>query len=81
MVLNHIAAILVFSGPLFYVGLWMAIDPVGIASVPLWLVDRVTTFVPGFGRVIAAGHIEIPHTIRKALRVAGMALVLIAMAV
>ena len=27
MVLNHAAAILIFSGPLFYIGLWMALDP------------------------------------------------------
>lgn len=30
MVLNHIAAIVFFAGPLFYLGLWMAVDPAGL---------------------------------------------------
>jgi hypothetical protein len=27
MALNHLAAVLLFSGPFFWVGLWMSIDP------------------------------------------------------
>jgi hypothetical protein len=34
MVLNHIAAIFFFSGPLFYIGLVMVVDPAGIAVLP-----------------------------------------------
>src|ERR1039457_1079657 len=34
MVLNHIAAIFFFSGPLFYIGLVMVVDPAGIAALP-----------------------------------------------
>lgn len=34
MILEHVAAMLFFSGPLFYVGLWMAVGPVGIATLP-----------------------------------------------
>ncbi len=31
MVWNHLAAVLLLSGPLFYVGVWLAIDPGVIA--------------------------------------------------
>ena len=37
MILNHLAVILFFSGPVFYVGLLMAVDPAGVAAVPQWL--------------------------------------------
>ena len=47
MVLDHIAAILVFSGPLFYIGLWMALDPAGIAWVPEGLHSRTAQITPG----------------------------------
>ena len=33
MLLNHVAAILFFAGPLFYCGLWLAIAPEGIAGL------------------------------------------------
>ena len=37
MVLRHLAAIFIFSGPLFYVGLLMAVDPAGIPTLSQWL--------------------------------------------
>ena len=51
---NHIAAILVFSGPLFYIGLLMVIFPASIArfpeSVVFGLRNFVTSFVASFTR-------------------------------
>jgi hypothetical protein len=40
VVLNHLAAMLLFAGPLFYLGLWMAIDPAGIASLAAFPLGR-----------------------------------------
>ena len=37
MVLRHLAAIFIFSGPLFYIGLLMAVDPAGIPTLSQWL--------------------------------------------
>jgi hypothetical protein len=53
MVLEHIAAILLFSGPLFYIGLWMALDPAGIAWVPELIVRVFKKCREGFGWI---GH-------------------------
>jgi hypothetical protein len=33
VVLNHLAAILFFAGPLFYCGAWLVLDPAGIARL------------------------------------------------
>jgi len=49
MVLEHLAAILLFSGPFFWVGLWMAIDPAGIAMIPAWFVRMSQNVVRKFG--------------------------------
>ena len=58
MVLQHLAAILLFSGPIFYLGLWMAIDPAGITG----------------------GYFD-SSKLRRVVRMAGVALVLVAIAV
>jgi hypothetical protein len=86
MILEHIAAILVFSGPLFYIGLWMALDPAGIAWVPELIVRVFRNAVKGSGGPASEGILEpeqtaISHRLRRALRFAGVALLLIAVAV
>jgi hypothetical protein len=49
MVLNHIAAILLFSGPLFYIGLVMVVDPAGIAALPELFAHALRTFRRALG--------------------------------
>ncbi len=76
MVWNHLAAILLFSGPLFYLGLWMAIDPAGILALPEWLLGRFRRLVPdGKGE---PEPLAISRRARTALRVAGVTLLLFA---
>jgi hypothetical protein len=86
MLLNHFAAILIFGGPLFYIGLWMVIDPAAFA----WLVGRLvrdyrnrlgsasgTTAV----EAVEDGHSADSRRVRRAVRLTGVALVLAAVAV
>jgi hypothetical protein len=63
MVLNHLAAILFFSGPLFWIGLLLAIAPGDVAR--LAPVRRGDTF----------------RRIRTGVRFAGLALLLLAIAI
>jgi hypothetical protein len=83
VVLDHIAAILVFSGPLFYIGLWMALDPAGIAWVPELIVRVFRNAVTGSGGsdIVEPEQAAISHRLRRALRFAGVALLLLAIAV
>ena len=67
MILNHLAAILFFAGPLFYCGMWMAIAPAGAARV----ID--------FG--MQALRVETPGKTRTAIRWVGVVLALIAIAI
>jgi hypothetical protein len=85
MVLNHLAAILLFSGPLFYIGLWMVVDPAGLASIPEVLLGNVRTIVQNIG---GAGSPEIrqvgyadSRSVQRLVRFAGIALLIIAVAV
>jgi hypothetical protein len=83
MVLEHLAAILLFSGPLLYIGLWMAIDPAGIAMIPAWFVRVFQNVVGKFGgltsgEIIALEHVAICRRTKTALRLAGVVLVLFA---
>ena len=83
MVLDHIAAILVFSGPLFYIGLWMALDPAGIAWLPELIVRVFRNAVKSSGGPASEdiGQPEqaaISPRLRRALRFAGVALLLFA---
>jgi hypothetical protein len=82
MVLDHIAAILLFSGPLFYLGLWMAIDPAGVAWVPELIVRVFRNAVKGSGGsdFVDPEPILSPR-LRRALRFAGVALLLLAIVV
>ncbi len=83
MILEHIAAILLFSGPLFYLGLWMAIDPVGFASLPQFLLRCSRMLVQTFGGPTSepiVKHAVISRRAQKVLRSAGVVLVLFAIA-
>ena len=86
MVLDHIAAVLVFSGPLFYIGLWMALDPAGVAWVPELIVRVFRNAVNGSGgpaseEIVEPEQTAISHRLRRALRFVGVALLLLAIAV
>ena len=85
MLLNHIAAMLLFSGPLFYLGLWMALDPSGIAALPQSIVGVSRQIVRDLcgqqsGEI---GELQpaIPRRLRIAVRFAGVVVVLLAIAV
>jgi hypothetical protein len=83
MVLNHIAAILVFSGPLFYIGLLMVIFPASIARFPESVIFGLRNFVTSFGGVPSPEGLDKPkrpdisRKVRRALRVGGVALLLL----
>jgi hypothetical protein len=80
MVLNHIAAIFFFSGPLFYIGLVMVVDPAGIAALPelfghaLRDLRRVVRR-PRHEQVVQLEQPAVSRKARRALRLAGLALV------
>ena len=83
MVLDHLAAILLFSGPLFYIGLWMVVDPTGIARLPELLVRVLTNLIQTSGglrseEIRESENSAISRPVRTALRFAGVALLLIA---
>ena len=80
MLWNHIAAIFFLSGPLFYIGLVMMIDPAGIAAIPDMLARGIEEFralmgLPAQRESVGPGHTGISHTGRRALRLVGLALV------
>ena len=85
MLLNHIAAILVFSGPLFYVGLLMALDPAGIPTLSQWLAHLVRRFVQRLsGRhteIVEPRYTEISRRTRRILRLTGVGLLVFAIVV
>jgi hypothetical protein len=83
MILDHLAAILLFSGPLFYIGLWMVVDPAGIARLPELLVRVFRNLIQTSGGVISeeireSENAAISRRVRTVLRFAGVALLLIA---
>jgi hypothetical protein len=85
MLLNHIAAVLVFSGPLFYIGLLMAVDPEGVPVLSQWLLRTFRHFVQrlrGFPSEIAEpGYRDISRKARRVLRFTGVALLVFAIVV
>jgi hypothetical protein len=81
MVLEHVAAILLFSGPLFYLGLWMAVDPAGIAWLPELIFRVFRNARKSSSGPTSQGITAISRRLRRALRFAGVALVLLAIAV
>lgn len=83
MMLNHIAAIFLFSSPLFYVGLLMAVDPTGILTLSEWLLRVFRNLVQRLaGRpsqeIVEPDQAEISRRVRRALRCAGVALLVFA---
>lgn len=82
MLLNHIAAILLFSGPLFYIGLLMAVDPAGIPTLSQWLLRVFRHFVQrlrGFpSEIVEPAYPDISRKVRKVFRFTGVALLVIA---
>jgi hypothetical protein len=86
MVLEHIAAIFFFSGPLFFIGLLMAIDPAGIPTLSQWLLRVFRHFVQRLGgcpseEIVEPEQTAISHRLRRALRFAGVALLVFAIVV
>ena len=79
MVLNHIAAILLFSGPLFYIGLVMVVDPADIAALPEWFAHALQNFRRASGGQPAQKLLGLEKAgtsrLRRAVRLAGLALV------
>jgi hypothetical protein len=84
MVLKHVAAILVFSGPLLYIALWMVVDPAGIVGLAEFVVRAFGNLVRSLGGR-PAGENDEPaidsHRLRTGLRLAGVALLLVAIVV
>ena len=82
MVLNHLAAILLFSGPVFYIGLWMAVDPASAAKFPelLFRFSRrlIRNLAGAPDPVSKPKPAEISPKVRTALRFVGLALLLFA---
>ena len=82
MVLNHIAAIFLFSGPLFYVGLFMVIFPETIARLPESVVLGLRNFMAGLRgvrspeRLIQPEQADVSPRVRTTLRLAGLALLI-----
>ena len=82
MVLNHIAAIIFFSGPLFYIGLVMVLDPAGIAALPELFGDALTKFQRAAGgrqtreRPVKPKQTNASREVGRNLRLAGLALVI-----
>jgi hypothetical protein len=71
VLLNHLAAILLFAGPFFYIGLWMALDPSGLArllALPLQ-------------RFVGDEHGPMSRRLRSSVRGVGVLLVLFAIVV
>jgi len=84
MVLEHVVAILLFSGPLLYIGLWMAIDPAGFVSLPEFVLRVSRKLVWGLGGLPSEETIEqvaISRSVKTALRLVGVALLVIAIVV
>jgi hypothetical protein len=80
-VLDHLAAIFFFSGPLFYIGLWMALDPASCAGVLELAVRVPRSIVQGLAGVPARQVVKpeeaiVSNRLRPALRLTGLALVL-----
>ena len=82
MVLNHVAAILLFSGPLFYVGLVMVIFPASIARLPVSVILGLRKVVDGLGglsspeRLVEPEQADVSRKAQRVVRFTGLALLL-----
>jgi hypothetical protein len=84
MMLNHLAAILLFSGPLLYIALWMVVDPAGIVGLAEFVVRVFRNLLRSLGGWPAEETNERAATSRRlriALRLAGVMLLLFAVVV
>jgi len=86
MVLEHIAAIFFFSGPLFFIGLLMAVDPAGIPTLYQWLLRESRHFVQRLGgvpseEIVEPEYTDISRRARRVLRLAGVALLVFAIVI
>jgi uncharacterized ion transporter superfamily protein YfcC len=86
MLLSHVAGILLFSGPVFYIGLWMVLDPAGIAWLPEFGVRVFRNLVRSLGgrpaeEIAESEQTAISRRVRTHLRLTGVALLLIAIVV
>src|SRR5205823_484361 len=74
MVMEHVAAVLFFSGPLSYVGLWMAVDPAGCATLSQWCAGVIRSIVRSLAGIpapsVESERSEIHRRTRRALRCA-----------
>ncbi len=85
MLLNHIAAVLLFSGPFLYLGLWLALDPAGVANIPRFVLRVARNVVQCFSGIPAEQLIEpddppLSPRLRRTLRLTGVMFVLLALA-
>jgi len=86
MVLEHLAAIFLFSGPLFYVGLLMVVDPAGVPMLYQWLLRVLRHFVQRLSgvpaeRVVAHEYTDISQRVRRVVRFSGAALLVVAIVI
>ena len=85
MVLDHIAAVFLFSGPIFYVGLLMAVDPADIQTLSQWLLRALRHLVQRLGGLpsqeIVEPDAENSRRVQRALRFAGVALLVFAIVI
>jgi len=85
MLLNHLVAVLFFSGPLLYIGLWMALDPADFARLPELIVrvlgKSCRAWVDRAASEEIAEQAAISRRLRTGLRFAGVVVVLFAIVV
>jgi hypothetical protein len=71
MVLNHLAAMFFFSGPLFYIGLLLMVDPTGIAALPELLASALREFhgpligLPAQRQSVGSEEADTSHQVRR----------------
>ena len=86
MVLEHLAAIFLFSGPLFYLGLLMVVDPAGVPMLYQWLERVLRHFVRRLAgvpaeRVLEHEYSDVSQRVRRVVRFSGAALLLVAIVI
>jgi len=87
MVFRHLAAIFFFSGPLFYLGLLMAVDPAGLPTVIGWCCEVSMNFLKPFSGLPSSPGIAessqalISGRLRRAVRWTGLVLLVLAIVI
>jgi hypothetical protein len=85
-VLDHLAAMFFFSGPLFYIGLLMTVDPAGIPTLYQWLLQVFRHSVQRLGglpseEIVEPEYTDISRRVRRVLRLVGVVLLVLAIMV